>query len=263
MTTVTVTTSTAVVQVVSPTSATVSVQGAATATINEDQATVVSNLDQVNTIASPAWIQFNTTATPTPATGRLAWDTEYETLQVGVNSGAVLQLGQEMHQVVQNDSGSTIADGSVVSVELDDQGRIRTVGLGIMRVVPAQGDGSLPAKLILGVATTNIGNGERGMVTSHGYVNFLNTQAPGWVLGDILWVSGTTPGALTNVEPTAPALRVPIAVVTRVNENTGSIYVRYSPNEDLAQLNDVAIVNPQEGDVLVYRSGVWTNEAGA
>jgi hypothetical protein len=263
MTTVTVTTSTAVVQVVSPTSATVNVQGAATAVVNQDQATVVSNLDQVNTISSPAFIQFNTAATVTDATGRLYWDAENETLQLGVNSGAVLQLGQEMHQIVQNDSGSTIPDGTVVAVQLDDQGRIRTVGQGIMRVVKAQGNGSLPAKLILGVATTNMDNGDRGMVTSHGYVNFLNTQTPGWTLGDILWVSGTTPGALTNVEPTAPALRVPIAVVTRVNQNTGSIYVRYSPNEDLAQLNDVAIVSPQEGDVLVYRSGVWTNEAGA
>jgi hypothetical protein len=259
MTTVTVTTSTAVVQVVSPASATVNVQGAATATVNQDQATVVSNLDQVNSISSPSFIQFNTTPTVTPATGRLYWDAENETLQLGVNSGAVLQLGQEFHQIVQNDSGAEIPDGTLVSVELDNQGKIRTVGQGIMRVVPAVADGSLPAKLILGIATTTMPNGDRGMVTSHGYVNFLDTQTPGWALGDILWADPLVPGGLVNVEPSPPALRVPCAVVTRVNTQTGSVYVRYTPNEDLSQLNDVAISNPQNGDVLTYRDGVWVN----
>ena len=258
---VTVTTSTAVVQVTAPTAATVNVQGAATATINENQATIATTLTQVESIGDPAWVQFNTTATPTMADGRIAWDSENETLQLGVNSGAILRLGQDFHQFVQNDSGAELVAGTVVAVELDNQGRIRTVGQGIMRVVKANAGGSLPAKLILGVVAQSIANGERGMVTSHGYVNFLNTQTPGWTLGDILWASATVPGGLTNVEPTAPALRVPCAVVTRVNQNTGSIYVRYTPNEDLAQLNDVGIVDPQEGDVLVYRSGVWTNEA--
>lgn len=259
---VTVNVTEAVVEVTSPTSATVEVLPGSTVDLRQDQATIVSNLDQVNTIQTPAWVQFNTTATPTMQTGRLAWDAENETLQLGVNSGAVLQLGQEFHQIVQNDSGAPIPDGTVVAVELDDQGKIRTVGQGIMRVVPANADGSLPAKLILGVATTTMANGDRGMVTSHGYVNFLNTSAPGWVLGDILWADPLVSGGLVNVEPAAPALRVPLAVVTRVNQNTGSIYVRYTPNEDLAQLNDVGIVNPQEGDILVYRSGVWVNEPG-
>lgn len=261
MTTVTVTTSTAVVQVVSPTAATVNVSGAATATVNQDQATVVSNLDQVNTIASPAWIQFNTGATATMADGRLAWDSENETLQLGVDTGAILRVGQDFQQIVQNDSGDEIPKGTVVSVELDDQGRIRTVGQGIMRIVKTVADGSLPSKLILGVTVTTIANGARGVVSSHGYVNGVDTDTPNWVLGDILWASSTVPGALTNVEPTAPALRVPMAVVTRVQQNTGSFYVRFTPNEDLSQLNDVAIASPQNDQVLKYNSanGTWIN----
>lgn len=263
MTQVTVTTSTAVVQVVSPVAATVNVSGAATAVVNENQATVVSNLDQVNSISSPSFVQFNTSPTVTMADGRMAWDAENETLQLGVNSGTILRLGQDFLQLVQNDSGAELVPGTVVSVELDGQGKIRTVGQGIMRVVKTNADGSLPAKLILGLVAHAIQNGERGMVISHGYVNSVNTQTPGWALGDILWANPAVAGGLTNVEPTAPALRVPLAVVTRVQTQTGSVYVRFTPNEDLAQLNYVAIVDPQEGDVLVYRSGVWTNEAGA
>jgi hypothetical protein len=260
---VTVNVTEAVVAVTSPTSATVEVQPASVVDLRQDQATIVSNLDLVNTIQTPSWIQFNTTATPTMQTGRLAWDAENETLQLGVNAGAVLQLGQEFHQIVQNDSGASIPDGTLVAVELDNQGKIRTVGQGIMRVVPAIADGSLPAKLILGIATTTMANGSRGMVTSHGYVNFLDTSTPGWVLGDILWADPLVPGGLVNVEPSSPALRVPCAVVTRVNSQTGSIYVRYTPNEDLSQLNDVAITNPQNGDVLTYQNGVWVNGAPA
>ena len=260
MTTVTVQTSTAVVQVTSPVSATITGLGAASATVNQNQATVVSNLQQVDTIGDPSWVQFNTNATITDATGRLAWDTEWETLKLGVNSGAVLQFGQEFHILVQNDSGETIPDGVLVMAELDGNGRLRTVGQGIMRVVKANVDGSLPGKLMLGVTTTSMGNGERGMVTVNGYVNNLDTVTPGWTVGDILWANPVVAGGFTTTAPVAPNLKLPIAVVTRVQSQTGSIYVRMTNGFDLTEIHDVQITNPQEGQNLVYRSGVWVNE---
>lgn len=262
MTDVTVSVSTAVVVATSPTSATVTAVGAAEATVYTERATITSALQQVDTIGDPSWIQFNTTATVTDASGRLAWDTEWETLKVGVNSGAVLQLGQEFHVIVQNDSGSPIADGTLVMAELDANGRLRTVGQGIMRVVPAIADGSLPGKLMLGVATTPIPNGDRGMVTVQGYVNSLNTVTPGWNLGDILWADPAAPGGLTNVAPVAPALKLPIAVVTRSQTQTGSLYVRMTYGSSLGETDDnVQITNPQDGDVLRYNgsTGVWEN----
>lgn len=261
MTTVTVTRTPTTVSVTSDTAATVETVSPVASVINENQATIATTLTDVNTIESPAWIQFNTTSSPTIQTGRMGWDTEFETLQVGVNAGAVLQLGQEMHQIVQNDSGAVIADGTAVQVEIDGDGRIQTVGLGFMRVVPAIADGSVRSTFFLGLVTTDIAEGDRGMVTSHGYVNFLDTQTPGWTLGDVLWVDPAVAGGLTNVEPVGGNVRAPIGVVTRVNIQTGSIYVRFNPNPSVEQLNDVSVSNLQNGDVLKWDAAdsAWKN----
>ena len=252
---------TAVIHVTSPNAATIFAGGENTATIIQNQATLITNIVEAETIGDLSWIQMNTTSTPSMQTGRIGWDTEAETLVVGVNGGANLQVGQEEHILVQNDSGAALANGTLVMAELDNQGRIRTVGLGTMRVVPAIADGTLPSKLLLGIVTTDIPNGERGVVATFGYVNSLNTVTPGWELGDILWADPDNPGKLTNVQPTAPALKLPIAVVTRSQQQTGSIFVRMTNGWDLAEIHDVLIQNPQDGDVLKYNSalGVWQN----
>ena len=256
---ITVTTSTAVIAVTSPRSATITTSGAAEARIDIFQQTYANNLVGVEYISEPAWVQFNTEAVPNITTGRLGWNAEFETLDLGVNSGAVLQLGQEFHILVQNDSGEELPNGTPVMVEVDQNGKIRTVGLGIMRVVKAVADGSLPAKLMLGITTVPIPDGERGMITVNGYINNLDTTA--YELGDILWLNPTTPGTFTTIQPTAPALKLPVAVVTRVQQNTGSIYVRFVNGFDLAEIHDVLINNPQDGDVLKYNAalGVWQN----
>ena len=257
MSTISVTTGTAVVEVTAPNTATITTSGTFAAVVNENQATLVDNIIGAQAIAEPAYIQFNTSAVPSMATGRLAWDSEWETLKVQVNGGAILQMGQEDHLLVQNDSGDTIADGTVVMADVDEAGRIRTVGQGIIRVVKAIADGSLPSKYLLGIATTNIPNGDRGMVTSRGYVNNLDTTD--YSLGDILWVDPVTPGALTTTRPASPNLKLPVAVVTRVQQNTGSIFVRFTTGFDLEEIHDVTISAPANGEGLIYNNGVWEN----
>jgi hypothetical protein len=253
------TAATAVVEVTAPNTATVIAGGENTATLNQNQATLITNIVEAETIGDLSWVQMNTTSTPSMQTGRIGWDTEWETIQVGVNGGANLQVGQESHILVQNDSGSELADGTLVMGELDDNGRLRTVGQGLIRVVPAIADGSLPGKLLLGIVTTPIANGSRGVVTTFGYVNGLDTQTPGWQLGDILWADPVNAGQLTNVQPIAPALKLPIAVVTRLQSQTGSIFVRMVNGWDLAEIHDVLISNPADGEALVYDAGVWKN----
>lgn len=209
------------------------------------------------------------TTTPTEAVaradGRIWWDSDSLTLNAGVGTESVLQLGQELQMLVQNDSGAIITHGTLVMGELDGFGRLRTVGQGIIRVVKAVTDGSFPAKLVLGVATEDIANGARGLITEFGYVNSLNTVAPGWALGDLLWNDPAVPGGLTNVEPNAPNLKLPIAVVTRLQTNNGSIYVRMTQGSSLGVTDDnVEFSLPlADGEVLTYdaAAGVWTNAA--
>jgi hypothetical protein len=79
-------------------------------------------------------------------------------------------------------------------------------------------------------------------------------------VGDILYLSGTQLGKLTNVEPTAPKLRVTMALVVRKpNANNLTILVRPSLNSDLGELNDVDLTGLNDGETIVWDSagGKW------
>ena len=262
MTSVTVSMSTAVVVATSPTSATVEAVGAATATVFTERATITSALQQVDTVGDPSWIQMNVTAEPTMQTGRMAWDVASETLQIGVNGGANLQVGQEFHILVQNTTEQTIVHGQVVMGAVDNQGRLRIFGESVIGCELAVADGSVPSKLFLGIATVDILPEHRGVVTTNGVVGNLNTLA--FTAGDILWADPLVPGGLTLTPPTAPNLKLPIAVVLRRAGGTaGTIYVRMTTGSTLGVSDDnVQITDPQDGDILSYNglTGVWENK---
>lgn len=253
MTTVTVTTSTAVVQVVSPTAATVNVSGAATATVNQDRATVVSNLDQVNTIASPAWIQFNTTATPTPAVGRLWWNDTDGTLDLGMKGGVVTQqIGQELFALVKSSDGTARNEGQAVYITGSD-GTNKLVAL-------AQANTEPTSSKTFAIMTESISGGSKGFCTTFGLVRDLNTNH--LTEGAAVWLSPTTPGALTSTRPTTPDHAVFIGFCVRKNQNNGVIFVNIQNGYELDELHNVKITNPQNGQVLKYYAagGYWRNE---
>jgi hypothetical protein len=260
MTDVTVAVSTAVVVATSSTSATVTAVGAAEATVFTERATITSALQQVDTIGNPSWIQMNTTSSPTMQTGRIGWDVDFQTLQIGVNGNANLQVGQEFHILVQNTAEETITHGQVVMGALDNQGRLRIFGQSIIGVELAVADGSVPSKLFLGIATVDIAKNQRGVITTNGVVNDVPTNA--FTAGDILWANPAVPGGLTLTPPVAPNLKLPVAVVLR-KAGSGSIYVRMTQGSTLGVTDDnVQIDSPQDGDVLTYNgtTGVWENK---
>ena len=171
-------------------------------------------------IGTQDFVQFNT-AGYNPATGQISWDSNFSTLQVGVN-GVVLQVGQEHLVKVKNSSGSTaIPDGSVVMFA-GATGDVISVALAVS-------DGTYDPDTIVGVATEAIAADGFGFITQFGLVNNLKTDYPGWSVGDLLYSDPTTPGALTNILPVSPAWHFPIGAVTRVQSNSGRILVRAIP----------------------------------
>lgn len=252
MTTVTVSTSTAVVQVVSPTAATVNVSGAATATVNQDQATVVSNLDQVNTISSPAWIQWNTTATPTTGVGRMWWNDTDGTLDLGMKGGNVVQqIGQELFAYVKSSDGGARNEGQAVYITGSD-GTNKLVAL-------AQANTEPTSSKTFAVMTESISGGSKGFCTTFGLVRNLNTDH--LTEGAAVWLSPTTPGNLTSTRPTAPNHAVFVGFCVRRNLNNGVLFVNIQNGYELDELHNVKITNPQNGQVLKYDSaqGLWVN----
>lgn len=165
------------------------------------------------------YIEFDqTNVVAAPTEGQLTWDANEKTLSLGMNGGdVVLQIGQEMHYRVRNNTGSTIANGTVVRFS-------GVLGAsGIITVAPALADGTFPSNYIIGVATENIPNGEDGLVTHFGKVRGINTSA--FAVGDILYASPTVAGGFTTTMPSPPNNIVTVAAVLS-SGNNGIIFVR-------------------------------------
>lgn len=190
----------------------------------------------------------------TSAVGRLNWNNNDGTLDLGLKGGNVnLQIGQELLQRVYNNTGATITDGQIVIVE-GSQGQRLTVKL-------ALANSDLNSATILGMATESIANNSEGFIAVYGVVNNVNTS--GIADGTILWLSPTTAGAYTATKPVAPDHLVMIGYVVKGNSTGGgSIYVHVQNGYELSELHDVLIVNPTNGQVLTYNAttGLWENE---
>ena len=210
-------------------------------------------------IATPDYIDFDTTAAPARATGRLWWDNNdnAQTLNLGMAGGnATLQIGEEMYFRVK--ASSAITDGQVVMFT-------GTLGAsGGLTAAPATGLTKDTASYIMGVATENIALNDWGYITQFGLVRNINTTggAEAWVDGQILYYNPAVPGGLTKTVPTAPAAKVEVAAVVHAASN-GSLFIRPIARFSLGQLNDIETSAAADGDLLQYNgpSGYWQHKS--
>lgn len=224
--------------------------GAAASGANSD---ITSMTGITGGISTPTFIAFNTSGSTPPTLGQLRWNTDDGTLDLGLNGGAILKTGQQTLYYAKNTSGSSIPIGTPVMFTgtVGASGKL-TFGLAVA-------DGSVPAEYMMGVATQTIADNDFGYVTDFGIVRgFDTTGSPygeTWADGDLLYFDPATPGTWTNVEPVAPNIHVPVAVVlTAASGGSGSIFVRMVQSERLGELQDVRIngVGPTAGQVLIY-----------
>ena len=158
--------------------------------------------------------------------GSVSWNAEDETIDIVHPNGVVQSVGQETYAYVRNKTGSTIPDGTAVRFAGAEQN-----GESRLLVAPMQANNEFPTLYVLGVTTEDIADDADGRVTVWGKVRNIDTTGPGaesWNVGDIIYVSTTTAGGLTNVRPTAPNNVIPIAAVIRVDATEGEIFVRPS-----------------------------------
>lgn len=224
--------------------------GAANASVNTN---ITSMTGVTGGISSPDFVQFDTGITPTVGVGKLQWDPTWGCMQVGMVGGNVnLQIGEETLAYVYNNTGSTITEGQVVKVT-GSQGQRLTVAL-------AQANSDANSATILGMATEDIPNNSSGFITTQGLVNHISTS--GWPDGTLLYLSPTTPGAVTATKPQAPQHLVWIGYVVKGNTSgAGSIYIHTQNGYEIDELHDVKITNPTSGNTLIYDAtqGVWVN----
>lgn len=149
---------------------------------------------------------------------RMAWNNVEKTVDIGMDYGVVQQVGLEIYARVENSTGATIPNGSVV-------GFAGAGPNGVISVTKYLADGSQPNLYILGVLTHDLPDtGQIGYCTTWGFVRDVNTSA--FNVGDILYASPTVAGGFTNVKPTAPDNCIPLAAVMVKDATAGIIFVR-------------------------------------
>jgi hypothetical protein len=210
----------------------------------------LNNNDLLNTDK----IDFNLATTDTAGVGQLVWNNTDGTLDLGLQGGLKNKVGQQLVVKARNTSGSLIAKGSVVKV----------VGVsgGFIGINLAQADNDANSATAFGIVAEDIADTSNGFVTINGIVHGVNTNA--FTEGDILYLSPTTPGEITNVKPVSPAHIVVVGYVAKKSLTDGHILLHVQNGYELDELHNVTI-NPltlANNDVLSYESAtsLWKNK---
>lgn len=176
-------------------------------------------------------LNFDTTPTvPIYAEGNIYWDELDKTLNIqqGIDD-VVLQVGQELYIRSRNSTGSTITNGKVVYISGATGNR--------PNITLAQANSPITSNVI-GMVTHDIENNSDGLVTVIGKINDLDTSA--YTEGDMLYLSASTAGDVTNVEPSSPNQIVRIGTVLRANPANGTILFKA---ENVPRLSDYELLS--------------------
>ena len=204
---------------------------------------------------------FDTTVLPAGLTaGKLRWNKDEGTLDLGMNGGNVMQsLGLELYYHVKADSD--MSDGDLVMA----YGTEGNSG----KIVAKKASPGIDPKYIIGIATENISQGNNGFVTWFGKIRGIQTNGASvseiWVNGDLLYQHPSIAGKLTRVMPAAPKNKMPIAIVVSAHNTNGTVFVRVQRSMSLNDINDVNVSAITTGQVLsaTVTGGipVWGNKS--
>lgn len=119
----------------------------------------------------------------------------------------------------------------------------------------------------LGIVCETIETNQEGFIITVGQLEGINTtgslQSETWADGDVLYLSPTTAGRITNVKPTgATGHIVIIGYVEYAHSVNGKIYVKIMNGWELDELHNVAITTPTNNQGLIYESAtsLWKNK---
>jgi hypothetical protein len=209
--------------------------------------------------------ELNFDVTPTSVAGgqgSLSWNSSEGTLDLVMKGGNVTQhIGEEIFYTARNATGSTI--NKAVPVYASGV----TAGSNRIEVSPMIADGSIDELRFVGMTSESISNGVNGLVTDFGYIRNIDTSgtpySQTWAAGDIIYVSATAAGGLTNVQPVAPNLKIVVALVINADNNFGVLLVRPTAYPQINDLSNVNISTVTGGDLLVYdgTDARWENAA--
>lgn len=116
----------------------------------------------------------------------------------------------------------------------------------------------------IGVVYENINNNQTGKIIVIGELTGLNTtgslQGETWQDGDVLYLSSSTPGNLTKVQPIAPNHLVVVGYVVYAHANQGKIYCKVANGYEIGELHDCYLPNPLNNQGIFWNSSTTRYE---
>lgn len=193
-----------------------------------------------NAITNMSHIDFDLNNGISPSEGRLFWNGDDGTLNVGMPGGSVnLQIGQESLIRVKNDSGSDISNGTLVYISGSS---------GINALIDIADNRTASESLVIGMATEDISKNQKGYVTCFGLVRDINTA--GISEGSIVWLGQD--GSITSVRPTSPVYQVKVGVCIFSNATEGIVFICIDNIPRISSLSDVYISGQQDNENSLY-----------
>jgi nitrogen fixation protein len=195
----------------------------------------------------------DTSPTGTAAVGTTRWNDTIGSSETTLKGGSVvLKNGVDLvvrivNKVIPN---ATLTKAAYQAVRVSGAQGQR------LAVAYAQANNDNNSADTIGLVSETIATNQEGFVMTVGSLEGINTtgslQGETWSDGDVIYLSPTTPGALTNVKPSAPGHIVVIGYVEYAHANNGKLYVKVMNGWELEELHDVA-PTPYINNGVLYR----------
>ncbi len=132
----------------------------------------------------------------------------------------------------------------------------------------ARANNDLNSADTLGIVTETIAANQEGFIITVGQLEGINTtgslQGETWADGDVLYLSPTTAGRITNIKPTGATGHIVIlGYVEYAHSVNGKIYVKIMNGWELDELHNVSISSVADKQLLSYdsASSLWKNKS--
>ena len=212
-------------------------------------------------------LSLDTSPTGTAAVGTTRWNDTIGSSETTLKGGSViLKNGVDLVARVVNKvtPNTTLTKAAYQAVRISGaQGQRLAVAL-------AQANNDTNSADTIGVVTETIATNQEGFIMTVGNLEEINTtgslQGETWADGDVLYLSPTTAGKLTNIKPTgATGHIVVVGYVEYAHAIHGKIYVKVMNGWELDELHNVYIDTPVNNNVLTYESStsLWKNKTVA
>ena len=210
-------------------------------------------------------LTLDTTPTGTASVGTTRWNDTIGSSETTLKGGnVILKNGIDLVARIVNkvSPNTTLTKAAYPAVRVSGAQGQR------LAVAYAQANNDNNSADTIGLVIETIATNQEGFIMTVGQIEGVDTtgslQGETWADGDVLYLSPSTAGALTNIKPTgATGHIVVMGYVEYAHANNGKIYVKIMNGWELDELHNVYISSVANNQGLFYESStsLWKNKS--